>query len=474
MLNILLLLLIVCTITIYLIYSTNNIKILYRVVIISLFVILILILNRNMVKYFYYIKYIIREFLMNNENRMQVLINHARHNSPYYKQVLKNDIFTTSIPYLTKDIIIEYNDELITIPNKKCKLKCLNGCLFDSTIWDKHCLVGQSTGGTSGKSSFVWMSKTDSANYIASFLKSFRLNNWYYGERILVFYPTDSYFTNEYVKSNDYLWFMGVKFLSFNDIDILTCKKFVQCVNLYKPELLVIFPFVLIKLCLYIKKYDFKLKHIPKNINLSGEAVLTCSENFIKSVFIGTNIGVTYGAVEFGEIAHRIPGTQFDYDVFSNFGYVENDEIGRIVVTSYNNLSFPIIRYVMEDIGEVITKNGFQKIINFKGKITNIIDEINIDPIKLNFLINSFNCNNIVGAKISCDNIYNITIYYITDGLLDETMYDKVLNNTTEYFKNNTVKVFFTDDIKHNFLTKFRIIESTVIGSEPVGGFYKS
>ena len=93
----------------------------------------------------------------------------------------------------------------------------------------------------------------------------------------MVFYPADSYFTNEYEKSNYFLLCsMNLYFLSFSYIDKNKTIEFVNSINTNCPDLLVIFPFVLLQLCININKYDIKLTHFPKNINLSGEFLLNC------------------------------------------------------------------------------------------------------------------------------------------------------------------------------------------------------
>ena len=65
----------------------------------------------------------------------------------------------SQLPYLTKEELIEFNDEIITAPYKKCNLTCTNSCINDPLWYNNDCSIGQSTGGTSGKSTFVWMNK---------------------------------------------------------------------------------------------------------------------------------------------------------------------------------------------------------------------------------------------------------------------------------------------------------------------------
>jgi len=72
-------------------------------------------------------------------------------------------------------------------------------------------------------------------------MQSFKKNGYSYGDKILVFYPANSYFTNEYESANKQLAYLGIKFLSFDKIDVAKTVEFTKCINEYKPDFLVIF-----------------------------------------------------------------------------------------------------------------------------------------------------------------------------------------------------------------------------------------
>lgn len=382
------------------------------------------------------------------------------------------------IPYLTKEELIEFNNDIITPPYKKCNLKCINNCITDPLWYDNNCSVGQSTGGTSGKSTFVWMNKYEAYIYIYTFMTSFKKNGYSYGDKIMVFYPSNSYFTNEYEKSNYYLLFMNVYFLSFNHIDKEKTIEFVNSINKNTPDLLVIFPFVLLQLCKNIHKYNIELTYYPKNINLSGEFLLNCSLKFCKKIFIHSNIENTYGAVEFGEIAHQLKDDKNTFEVFNQFCYLENKD-DKIVVTSFINNTFPIIRYIMEDIGVIVNKNGKQYIKNLIGKNTNqiIINESKFTSLDVDKLIDFVNISdNIISIVIKYD-IYSIDINYITYKLYNTEDEQIILNKTYYYMDNyfNGIKynINFLENYKHDYLKKFKIIlKKDFTDDEPVGGYF--
>ena len=385
----------------------------------------------------------------------------------------------SEIPYLTKDELIKFNDDIITPPYKKCNLKCISNCINDPLWYDNNCSIGQSTGGTSGKSTFIWMNKYNAYMYIYTFITSFKKNGYSYGDKIMVFYPSNSYFTNEYEKSNYYLLFMNVYFLSFNKINKEKTLEFVNSINTNTPDLLVIFPFVLLQLCINIHKYNIKITHYPKNINLSGEFLLNCSLNFCKKTFIYSNIENTYGAVEFGEIAHQIKDDKNTFEVFNQFCYLENKD-DKIVVTSLINNTFPIVRYIMEDIGVIVNKNGKQYITNLIGKNTNqiIINENKFTSLDVDKLIDFVNISdNIISIVIKYDN-YSIDINYIIYNKYNIEDQQIIINKTyyfmSNYFLRIKYNINFLEKYTHNYLKKFKIIvKKDDTDSEPVGGYFK-
>ena len=415
-------------------------------------------------------------------------VNKVHQINPYYKIKYesffkKHDTCTTSnftdLPLLTKDELIEHNDMLINPPYQKCTLKCRSSCVNDPFWFDETCAISQSTGGTSGKSAFIWMNRYDAYLYIYSFVTSFKKNGYMYGDKGMVFYPANSYFTNEYEKDNNFLSLINAYMLSFDKIDKAKTEQFVDSINTNRPEFLVIFPFVLLKLCINIRKYNMKLEHNPKNINLSGEYLLDCSLHFCKETFPESNIENTYGAVEFGEIAHQVKGDKNTFEVFNQICYLENSG-DRIVVTSFINNTFPIIRYLMEDIGTIENKNGKQYITNLIGKETNqiIIGNSKFTSLDVDKLVNYVNMNNsIISLVIKYDKKsldVNYIIYNKCSAAEEKQMRDKTVEFIGRFFPATKCSVFFIEDYEHDYLKKFKIImKKNNTDNEPVGGFYK-
>jgi phenylacetate-coenzyme A ligase PaaK-like adenylate-forming protein len=385
----------------------------------------------------------------------------------------------TELPLLTKEELIENNDILINAPYKKCNLTCRSSCINDPIWLDPTCALGQSTGGTSGKSTFIWMNKYDAYLYIYTFITSFKKNGYRYGEKMMIFYPANSYFTNEYEKSNGFLSLLNVYFLSFDNVDKKKTAEFVDSINTNRPDFLIIFPFVLLQLCINIRKYNMKLKHYPRNINLSGEYLLNCSLRFCRETFVKSNIENTYGAVEFGEIAHQVKDDKNTFEVFNQFCYLENSG-DKIVVTSFINDTFPIIRYVMEDIGKIVNKDGKQYIVDLIGKNTNqiIIGDAKFTSLDIDKLVEHVNIDNkIISIVIKYDDNtidVNYIVYNTYTPANEEQIKDKTVEFIRRFFLRTKCSVHFIEDYEHNYLKKFKIIvKKDNTDNEPVGGFYK-
>ena len=202
---------------------------------------------------------------------------------------------------------------------------------------------------------------------------------WRPGERMLVFYPKNTYNIDDMVKFNPYSKFLGFRYHLFDKIDEQTVRDLVDDINQYKPKLLLVFPSPMNMIAHTIRKLGLELKHQPELINVSGETFFDCQRRHIESVFTRSKVEDSYGSVELGELAHE---TDHGLEIFANVAYVETEpnEAGQpeMIITRLKLNDFPFIRYRMKDIADVEFRqypDGTEKyvITKIEGKDSNFI-----------------------------------------------------------------------------------------------------
>lgn len=324
-----------------------------------------------------------------------------------------------NIPIIEKDIIKQnyklffsknnYNNRLTFLEdmsgNNWSKNKYSNMNLFHflhtsfSVLFLKGC-IPSITGGSSGNYFYQWYNLKDVWHGGYSFVRGWFNMGWRPGDSILFYYLHGAVS----IKLLNFLPIVDVLIPELNDnhdITINSCMSLIHTINTKKIDLLVTFPSFLYRICEYIYSKNITLEHHPKYIDVSADFLFNCQYQFIKSIFYKSDIRMTYGTVEFGQIAQQIPNELFIYEVYPEVAFVENKN-NEIVVTSFINTVVPLLRYNTKDKGYVFEKNNTQYIKNLVGKqthnydyiqISNILDEINKD------YFNIINCKIIHNQK---------------------------------------------------------------------------
>lgn len=398
------------------------------------------------------------------------------------------------LPLSTKTDLRKDNDAFLSqrLDNTTQLLK--NGTIpkAGAALWHvfikRNFSVPISTGGSSGVPSFRWLDHEDGNAMAQSFLESFRRNGWKDGDNFIVFYPLQSYFTDSYAHFSSLLnMLFGFTMVPFTHITTNSVHRLLDSLKKHKPSLLVIFPCVLQRVAEIMREENIPPVRGLKYINLSGEFLMDCSKSFIQEYFPDSDIQTTYGAVEFGEIAHQSgPKSSYDYDVFPEFAYVEQGEENSLIVTALQQTAFPMIRYVMDDRGDVITRSdGSQKILNLDGRHSDYISSLHGErfyPSSLNTLINDTNA----AFKHESPPIIHAMIRYE-----DDSVHLHCILREKDHSKSNEVMVFLLKELEnalgsdyrykvhlpdhfdHDYTRKFKIIGEGDGLSEVVGGYYK-
>ena len=373
-------------------------------------------------------------------------------NIPFYKNYTEY-----SLPIVTKQMISKnqelfYNNNIIKINSSinsannswTDKNKVVNDISYYEYIYYLYGLftgkaIAHVSGGTSGNYFYQWYSLDEYIKGLYGFFKCWINMGWKYNDNILVYYFHGSNsiklmnkinFSNLYSKSPE---------LDENgDINEKSLYEFIDSINNFKPVLVVSFPSIIFRLSQLIYMKEIELKHIPKCMDLSADMLFTCQYNFICSIFKNCDIRLSYGTIEFGQIAQQIPNRMFDYIVFDDIVDVENDINNNLIVTNYLFTTQPIIRYLTDDKGTIINENDKIIIHNLTGKSNNSYDYISLD----NFIND---CKYpVINLRIDDkNNIIIITILYESDA-------NNIKLYFSNYFSNYTIQTEICNKKKCN------------------------
>jgi len=261
-------------------------------------------------------------------------------------------------------------------------------------------LMNMGTGGSSALPLVVRMTKHHMFSMLFTFLKCWYRMGWELGDRMMIFYPRNTYNIDDMVKLNRWGWLTGLNYQLFDRIDERVVRELVTAINRFKPKLLLVFPSPMNMVAHTIRRLNLPLAHHPPLINVSGETFFDCQRANIASVFTRSRIEDSYGSVELGEIAHETKG---GLEVFANVAYVETrtNAAGQneMVVTRLHLTDFPFIRYAMKDIADVAwvrDERGREQCLltKIEGKDTNFIlapDERRLYPSFFNQFVNELN-----------------------------------------------------------------------------------
>lgn len=410
-----------------------------------------------------------REELDNLQNQLlRNLIKHCYEKVPYYRELLdslklkpeniqtKEDLL--KLPILTKKIIRENFDKLISIDYEKRKTKI------------------HSTGGSTGTPlQFL----TDLKTWSMSWAATLRAWNWYgfnLGEKIFTLAGNSLVSKKKLITKNKifnkYL-FRNFKFNSYGmketDMEIYY-KNFMKI----KPSAIRGYPSSIYIFAKYIQ--DNRLKIYPvKMILTTGEVLLSEYRSKIQEVFQAP-VFDNYGAGDGGIATHEcymheglhIAEEKAIIQICDKEGRLLKDgEIGNVIVTDLHNYVFPFIRYEVGDFA--VMKRGFcscgrkskllGEVLGRSGRLLYNKNGEPISPTMLPVLLypyldyesyeNQVTYNKIDKFQIQQDEKGDLSILLKMKKKEDEIFekYSYVIENYEKVFVNSKINLFFVDEI---------------------------
>jgi phenylacetate-CoA ligase len=278
------------------------------------------------------------------------ILQHAYQNVPYYHLLFKErnirleDIQSfedfKKIPFLTKEIIRNNLNSLTARNFNKSKFLYVN------------------TGGSSGVPLGLYYQKgTTRSKELAFLLEIWEQAGYKFGDKIAVLRGNVVYS----LKKNKFWQYDPIKnrmiLSSFHMIEE-NLSKYLNQIRKFKPKFLHVYPSSLSILSSYIK--ENKIRNLPniKAIFSSSESLFEWQAELFKNVF-NCKIIDLYGSAEAVIFAANCPFKN-NYHIFPEYGYTElidneghdlaeEDSIGELVGTSFDNYVMPLIRYRTDD-----------------------------------------------------------------------------------------------------------------------------
>ena len=344
---------------------------------------------------------------------------------------------------------------------------------FLSTIRSGNFLMPMATGGSTSSPLVVHMTKHHTFSMMYTFFKCWYRMGWRPGDRMLVFYPKDTYNIDDMARYNKFSWVTGFRISLFSKIDEPTIRNLVDEINEFKPKIFLVFPSPMNMVADTIRKKNLPLRHHPELVNFSGETFFDCQRKNIQEVFSGSKLEDSYGSVELGEIAHE---TEDGLEIFANVAYVETapNEQGKpeMICTRLGLSDFPFIRYKMRDVADIEfikSKDGTERFVitKIEGKDTNYILSDSGEkfyPSFFNSFVNDLNQkfdDHIVEIKVFERGQQELEVQFIVK---TDEMNDSIRITTEQMLKeristNMSFDINFVDFIDHDYRRKYRVIE---------------
>lgn len=393
------------------------------------------------------------------ERLFQILI-HARETVPFYKKKIPKKFnedqaysVLKKIPILTKDLLSEKNEELL------------------SNRYIKSDLIKNHSSGSTGKQSFSYSLKKEIFNIQAIQRHWFFWTGYEDGDHAIQFgiSPKRGFIK----KLKDY--FFNIHYYSAFSLSEKDFSNIYKKLKAKKIKYIIGYPSAINELSKYMINYG--LQHSVKAIISLGDKLFDhYKSNFDKS-FCRPNILDTYGCAEGFMIAAKydldyyyISSPHIFVEIVNDQGkYVDDGEIGHVLVTGLTNYTQPFFRYKLGDMAIKLPASYYpnkrkfnypllQKIV---GRETEVIET----PDNKKLIIHSFtgifeHFPEIKQFKIIQNDIDSLIIRYICENVNEKKILNTIQRRIEE-ITNKTMKIKFekVEEIKSYHSGKPQLIE---------------
>jgi phenylacetate-CoA ligase len=320
-----------------------------------------------------------REQLEDLQNkRLRALIRHAYENVPYYHKIFRqkklkpDDIKTTydllKLPILTKQEIKKNLSDLIAknYPPKR--------------------LTPSSTGGSTGEPLKFYKDKHTGTIGIATLFRTWRWAGWEIGDKYVDLWGSwhdTAQYTKMWTKINN-IFLQNHLMLDAANLSEQSMTKYLQQIRKFQPKIVRGYAQALSLLARFMKHKginDIKVN----SIITAGEQLFDYQRKPLEDAF-GGDVFDSYGCRESAVIAAECP-EHMGYHISVETGlyefvkadeHVSSGELGKILITDFNNYAMPFIRYEVGDAGRPTHDmcscgRGLPLMQSIEGRITDFI-----------------------------------------------------------------------------------------------------
>lgn len=272
-------------------------------------------------------------------------------NSSYYSGVLKKAGLNPDnivledlkkLPFLTKEIIRQQGDSLLTKP--------------------KSMLYQNASGGSTGEPVVFYQDDNYADNIWATMMVILEMCGWRYGARIARLWgaPQDKY-KFETLKGRLVYFLQNTRFYDSFNMSEENMLKYHYDMTKHKPDIIICYASSVYLLAKFLKKRGLKPSYPSISINTSAETLMPHMRNTLEEVF-GREIYDKYGSREISGIAcecseHKGLHIFEDNVILECLDPVTGENVyekpGELVITDLNNMGMPFIRYRIGDMGVV-------------------------------------------------------------------------------------------------------------------------
>ncbi|MGG3497073.1 phenylacetate--CoA ligase family protein [Peribacillus simplex] len=389
------------------------------------------------------------------------LIEYASKNSRFYRELYKevnitefkniNDL--TKLPIVTKEMVRQNIEDIITIPKGKA--------------------IKSNTGGTTGKSLTVYYKKEDNQRRMAT-LDYFKAIHGFMNIKMKRATFNGKHIIPPNQKQKKFWRYnVAIKQMIYSSFYISdeNIPYYIESLNKYKPESIDGFISSIYDIASYIERNNIKLKFIPKAIFPTSETVTQEHRDVIERVF-NSKIRDQYASSEGAPFVWECESGKLHYDIST--GIIENIEnSNEILITSFTTYGTPLIRYKIGDSMTFENNNtscdcGLKTplIESIQGRVVDFLYSTKGAKIYLGNVSNIFKNipNAIAKAQLIQSSLTNMVVRMVVDKNFKEEHKSMLIDEIKHKFGNDMrIEIEIVEEIPREKSGKYKLIVNNVV-----------